>query len=112
MKTPAEVFTHWNHVLEARRQEVPLEGDICWDLTGEPGGKWLMCKAGSPAIREGGGEADCTLSLSTEDFLLIASGELNPQAAYLNGQVSVQGDLSAVLALSVVLDELVEGKPS
>lgn len=48
-------------------------------------------------------DADCTISMSKDDFESLVSGELNPTAAFMQGKMKVDGDMSAAMALSQVL---------
>ena len=107
--TPETIFQSWQQILEAagRSGLIDFEGKIQWVLTGEAGGSWLMCGGSAPTIEARHATADCTLTLSVKDFVEIACGELNPQVAYLNGQITFQGDLSTVLQLSAVLELLI-----
>ncbi|NLZ38896.1 MAG: SCP2 sterol-binding domain-containing protein [Firmicutes bacterium] len=45
----------------------------------------------------------CIIYISDEDFLKIASGELNPKVALLTGRVRIEGDFSQALALSAII---------
>ncbi|WP_174733468.1 SCP2 sterol-binding domain-containing protein [Mesobacillus harenae] len=48
-------------------------------------------------------ESQCTLKLSSENFLKLASGNLNPQLAFMMGQIKVEGDLLLAMKLTPVL---------
>ncbi|QDZ02739.1 sterol-binding protein [Nitratireductor mangrovi] len=48
-------------------------------------------------------DADCTISMSKDDFESLVSGELDPTAAFMQGKMKVDGDMSAAMALSQVL---------
>lgn len=54
-------------------------------------------------VSTNGGDADCTISMSKEDFEALAAGDLNPTAAFMQGKMKVDGDMSAAMALSQVL---------
>lgn len=47
--------------------------------------------------------ADCTISLSREDFEALAAGELNPTMAFMQGKLKVDGDMSVAMQLSQIL---------
>ncbi|SEV99279.1 SCP-2 sterol transfer family protein [Cognatiyoonia koreensis] len=53
--------------------------------------------------RAGDEEADVTLTASTETFKAILDGEQNPTAAFMTGQLTVDGDMGKAMALSGVL---------
>lgn len=55
------------------------------------------------SVSTGDGDADCTISMSKDDFESLVAGELNPTAAFMQGKMKVDGDMSAAMALSQVL---------
>jgi len=44
-------------------------------------------------------DTQCTVAMSLEDFELMLSGELNPMAAFMGGQIQVSGDMSVAMKL-------------
>ena len=44
-------------------------------------------------------DAQCTIDISLEDFESMLSGELNPMAAFMGGQIQVSGDMSVAMKL-------------
>ncbi|GFG30340.1 hypothetical protein Cfor_01575, partial [Coptotermes formosanus] len=51
------------------------------------------------------GKADCTLTLADQDMVQIASGKLNPQAAFIQGKLKVAGNIMLTQKLSALLKE-------
>lgn len=47
--------------------------------------------------------ADCTITVSKEDFIALTSGDLNPTSAFMSGKLKVAGDMSIAMQLSQVL---------
>lgn len=47
--------------------------------------------------------ADCTITISKDDFLALTSGDLNPTMAFMSGKLKVAGDMSIAMQLSQVL---------
>jgi putative sterol carrier protein len=47
--------------------------------------------------------ADCTISLSKDDFEEMIAGDLSPTAAFMQGKLKVDGDMAVAMALSQVL---------
>ncbi len=47
--------------------------------------------------------ADCTITLSLEDLESMLAGELSPTAAFMQGKLKVEGDMSIAMALSQVI---------
>ena len=64
-------------------------------------GAWTVdVDDGRVSVREnGGGDADCTISASSETFMKIARGEQNPTAAYMSGKLKVKGDMGQAMKL-------------
>ncbi|MCG6903627.1 MAG: SCP2 sterol-binding domain-containing protein [Rhodobacter sp.] len=53
--------------------------------------------------RAGDDEADVTLSADAETFQAILSGEMNPTTAFMQGKLSVDGDMGQAMQLGSVL---------
>jgi putative sterol carrier protein len=69
-----------------------VRGSYCFDV--ENVGAFLMrVDHGKVEVAEGGGEADCTIRSSPEDFVRIATGEQNLITAYMQGRIEFRGDL-------------------
>lgn len=49
-------------------------------------------------------EADCTVSVSSEDFHQLLTGELNPMAAVMAGKVKISGDMSVAMKLPAIFN--------
>jgi putative sterol carrier protein len=49
-------------------------------------------------------EADCTISMTLEDFTSMLSGELDPTTAFMMGKLTVEGDMSIAMKLSTVIN--------
>lgn len=47
--------------------------------------------------------ADCTITISKDDFEALAAGELNPTMAFMTGKLKVDGDMSIAMQLSQIL---------
>jgi len=44
-------------------------------------------------------DAQCTVDMTLDDFESMLSGELNPMAAFMGGQIQVSGDMSVAMKL-------------
>lgn len=44
-------------------------------------------------------DADCTIKVSKEDFISLASGNLDPMMAFMSGKLKVEGDMSVAMGL-------------
>ena len=47
--------------------------------------------------------ADCVITISKDDFEALASGDLNPTAAFMQGKLKVDGDMSIAMQLGQIL---------
>lgn len=47
--------------------------------------------------------ADCTITMSMSDFQDLISGDLNPTAAFMQGKMKIDGDMSVAMALSQLM---------
>lgn len=47
--------------------------------------------------------ADCSIGLSKSDLESMMTGELSPTAAFMQGKLKVDGDMSVAMALSQIL---------
>jgi len=68
----------------------------------EGAGSWLVTVAdGSVSVVEGGegGDADCTIAATEENFMKIVRGEQNPTTAYMTGKLKIKGDMGAAMKL-------------
>ncbi len=54
-------------------------------------------------VRSGDEDADCVLSASAETFQGILDGEVNPTAAFMSGQLKLDGDMGTAMRLGSIL---------
>jgi putative sterol carrier protein len=97
----AETTREFFEGLPARADQSKLAGmsnSYLFDIEGT--GKWLVTIAdGVVSVREGEGDADCTISSSEENFQKILSGEQNATSAYMTGKLKIKGDMGAAMKL-------------
>jgi len=70
---------------------------IAFDL-GDAGGFYLADNG--RAKRELGGESDCTFWMTSEDCAKLHAGELDLDAAFIDGRLRTKGDLAAAMAFA------------
>lgn len=58
-----------------------------------------------PAISLGHADADGTINMSLENFMALADGTLDPMGAFIDGTLSIDGDMGAVMALQSALTD-------
>ena len=44
-------------------------------------------------------EADCTVTVSLDDFKSMLTGNLNPMSAFMSGAIRIEGDMSVAMKL-------------
>ncbi len=51
-------------------------------------------------------DADCTISVSKDDFISLASGNLDPMIAFMSGKLKVAGDMSVAMGLQKLFSSM------
>ena len=51
-------------------------------------------------------DADCTISVTKEDFVALATGSLDPMMAFMSGKLKVAGDMSVAMGLQSVFSNM------
>jgi putative sterol carrier protein len=51
-------------------------------------------------------DADCTISVSKEDFIALAEGNLDPMMAFMSGKLKVAGDMSVAMGLQSIFSNM------
>ena len=75
-----------------------VNNSYLFDIEGE--GQWLVdVRDGNLTVKEGGGDADVTITSSADTFEQIRSGEQNPTSAYMTGKLKIKGDMGAAMKL-------------
>jgi putative sterol carrier protein len=74
---------------------------VMFDLAGEGGGQWTATIAdGKVELVEGAATPpNTTFKMKADVFLGIVNGKINPVAAFMQGKVRVQGDMSVAMRL-------------
>ena len=90
--------------LEAQTEPSKIAGiDHSYLFVVDGEGEWLVVvRDGTVRVMEGPGEADVTISVSSEVFMRIASRAQSPLTAYMTGKLKVTGDTSAALKLQQI----------
>jgi putative sterol carrier protein len=87
--------------LQARADAAKLAGmtnSYLFDIEGE--GQWhVVVQDGKLNVSEGGGDADATITTSSDVFSQIVAGEQNPTTAYMTGKLKIKGDMGAAMKL-------------
>ncbi|NDJ53960.1 MAG: SCP2 sterol-binding domain-containing protein [Chloroflexi bacterium] len=82
-----------------------VDAVIQFVIEGEGGGKWkVTVQDGEMALEEGEvEEPDMTFGADYDDMKAILKGELNGVSAYMQGKVSIEGDLTLAMKLQSLL---------
>jgi putative sterol carrier protein len=56
-----------------------------------------------PTVTNTDGEAECTITISLENFAALTSGDLDPATAFMMGKLKVAGSMGVALKLQGVL---------
>jgi len=97
----AETTREFFEGLSARADASKMAGmnnSYVFDIDGA--GQWFVTvEDGVVSVREGEGEADCTISTTEENFQKILSREQNATSAYMTGKLKIKGDMGAAMKL-------------
>ena len=100
-----------NQVFEEMKQRLTPEkaqkinASFQFDIGGEDGEKWHvdLTKA-NEWITKGDSQAQCTITVpKADDWVMLASGKMNPTMAFMQGKIKVKGDMSLALKLQSLL---------
>ena len=96
-ESPREFFETLETRIDASKA-AGMTASYKFDIDGA--GSWHVdVDDGKVTVTEDGGDADCTISTSSETFMKIAKGEQNPTAAYMSGKLKVKGDMGQAMKL-------------
>eukprot|EP00750_Incisomonas_marina_P008096 INCI15224.1.p2 GENE.INCI15224.1~~INCI15224.1.p2 ORF type:complete len:111 (+),score=40.28 INCI15224.1:103-435(+) len=70
------------------------------------GNNWIVdLKNGEGKVEQGKAKkANCTITISDEDFVALADGKLNPQQAFMSGKIKLKGNMALAMKLQQVID--------
>ncbi len=74
-----------------------MEGTLRFALTGD-GGFELLVHFGAGPVSD---EARCSLEIAREAYEKLRTGEINPQEAFMNQQIAVEGDMQMAMQLAL-----------
>ena len=100
MATVEEIFAAMSDRMDGDAAD-GVDVTIGWDLSGdEATSKTIAISGGSLDVAEGIADGvDATISMDSDDFKDMVTGELNPMMAFMGGKVKIDGDMSAVMKI-------------
>lgn len=103
MPDAQEVFSEIENRIKSKPDKTAgLNATYQFDLTGE---SWTLKIAnGGVSLTKGPAQSpNTTLIASTEDWMNIATGKLNPMAAFMQQKLKVKGDMGMAMKLQGLL---------
>ena len=109
MESAAEFFEKFEQKAAANTDAATQPNAIYqFKITGDGGGEWNMDltkgKTGdfvSKGTHDGPG---ATITVSSEDWLGMLNGSLNPMQAFMSGKIKIDGDMTLAMSLQQVMN--------
>ena len=70
---------------------------------GDDGCLFLDATESPNVVNNDNADAQCTMIISIENFMEMASGELDGAAAFMSGKLRIEGDMSIAMKLGPIL---------
>lgn len=101
MSTPKDIF---ETRIAAKTTQAELQKKINavyrFDLSGPQGGTWIVdFTPANAGVRQADEQAQCSVSLTDEDFLAMLAGKLDATMAFMSGKIKVKGDMMLAMKL-------------
>ncbi|PPR78715.1 MAG: hypothetical protein CFH01_00823 [Alphaproteobacteria bacterium MarineAlpha2_Bin1] len=87
-----------NKIREKVGDDCGIGGKIKFDL-GDVGVIFVDASIVPNIVNNDNDDADCTISLSSEDFTQIQSGELDPTTAFMMGKLKIDGNMGLAMKI-------------
>ena len=83
-----------------------IEAIIQMDLSGDNGGQWtLLIKDRTLSVTSGSdSNPHMTMFMESDDWLDIANGDANAMALFMQGKISVSGDMGLAMKMHTMFD--------
>lgn len=107
MTTAAEKMKQLHdRILEKKAQAAAVGAVYKFVLDGEGGGTWIVNLKDDVGVKEGDGQAPCTIRMSGQDAVDLFDGRANGQALFFSQRLKVEGDIALALKLQALTDIL------
>jgi putative sterol carrier protein len=93
-------------IAEKKSQASAIGAIFKFALEGEGGGTFIVNLKDNPGVTEGDGAAECTIRMTSQDFVDLTEGKANGQQLFFTGRLKVEGDMSLALRLQPLMDIL------
>jgi len=91
-----------NKIKEKVGTDSGLDASVKFDL-GDDGVIFIDGKSTPNSVSNENKDADCTISMTLENFLKLIAGELDPTTAYMFGKLKIAGSMGVAMKLSKVI---------
>jgi putative sterol carrier protein len=91
-------------IAEKKSQASAIGAVFKFALEGEGGGDFIVNLKDNPGVTEGDGPAECTIRMTSQDFVDLTEGKANGQQLFFTGRLKVEGDMSLALRLQALMD--------
>jgi putative sterol carrier protein len=79
-----------------------LDATVKFDLGGD-GVIYVDGKSSPNSVSNEDKDADCTITMTLENFLKLIAGDLDPTTAYMFGKLKIAGSMGVAMKLSKVI---------
>jgi putative sterol carrier protein len=93
-------------IAEKKSQASAIGAIFKFALEGDGGGNFIVNLKDNPGVTEGDGAAECTIRMTSQDFVDLTEGKANGQQLFFTGRLKVEGDMSLALRLQPLMDIL------
>src|SRR5689334_8380300 len=101
-RAPMSLDALTNRIKEKVGTNSGLDATVKFDLGGD-GVIYVDGKSSPNAVSNEDKDADCTISMTLENFMKLVDGELDPTSAYMFGKLKIAGSMGVAMKLSKVL---------
>lgn len=105
MTTASDKLKQMGQIITEKKAQASAIGAIFkFVLEGDGGGTFIANLKDNPGVTEGDGAAECTIRMTSQDFVDLTEGKANGQQLFFTGRLKVEGDMSLALRLQPLMD--------